>query len=142
MSKSSFGKMFATSKHTEVEGIWINYGTNDLGEPLEIRVARAGGANKAFASRHEVLTKPYRRLIQADQMDKTVMEGIMRQLYAETVVKDWRGVITEDGDAIPFSTEAVIEQFEQYPDLFSDIVDNSMKIALYREEIREADAKN
>lgn len=142
MSKSSFGKMFATDQTVEKEGIWLKYGANDLGEPLEIRIARAGGANKVFASRHEVLTKPYRRLIQADQMDKVVMEGIMRQLYAETVVRDWRGVIDEEGNEIAFSVDAVVEQFELYPELFSDIVDNSMKVALYREEIREADAKN
>jgi hypothetical protein len=139
---SSFGKLFATNKPTEVEGIWITYGPNSKGDPLEIRIARAGGANKGFALRHEVLTKPYRRLIQADQMDKDVMEGIMRKLYAETVVKAWRGVLDDDGNEIPFSVEAVVEQFEAYPDLFADVVDNSMKTALYRDEVREADAKN
>lgn len=140
--KSSFGKMFATDTSVEKEGIWVVYGPNANGEQIEIRIARAGGANKLFASRHEALTRPYRRLIQADQMDKDTMEGLMRKLYAETVVRDWRGVLDEEGNAIPFSAAAVEEQFTAYPDLFSDVVDNSTKVALYREEIREADAKN
>jgi hypothetical protein len=141
-NKSSFGKLFATDVSVEKEGIWVNYGVNANGDPLEIRIGRAGGANKAFAMRHEALTKPYRRLIQAEQMDKEVSEQLMQQLYAETVVKDWRGVLDADGNEIPFSVDNVREQFRLYPDLFADVVENSTKVALYREELREADSKN
>lgn len=142
MNGSSFGKIFATDKNVERDGVWINYGPNAKGEPIMVRVARAGGSNRAFANRHEALTKPYRRLIQADQMDKEVMEKLMHQLYAETVVKEWTGVLDDDNNAITFSAEAVQEQFRLYPDFFADVVDNSTKLALFREEIREADAKN
>lgn len=134
---ATFGKIFSTNKDVEKEGIWLTYG-----EGLEVRIARAGGSNKTFAARYDVLTKPYRRLIQMEVQDKEVMEGLMRRLYAETVVKDWKGVTDENGNEVSFSVEACVEQFEKYPDLFADVVDNSTKIANYRDEVREADAKN
>lgn len=128
---------FATSKDVEQEGVIIKYGEN-----TSIRIARAGGSNSAFSLRYEVLMRPHRRLAQTGQMDKEVQAEIMRQLYAETVVRSWEGVTDRDGNELAFSVANCVQLFKDLPDLFDDIVNHSLNATLYREEIREEDAKN
>lgn len=135
--KSSLYSSFATNKGVEKEGVIIKYG-----EDTSIRIARAGGSNTAFSRRYEVLMRPYRRLVQTGQMDQEVQAEVMRQLYAETVVRGWEGVTDQNGNDLPFTVENCVKLFKDLPDLFDDIVTHSLNAALYREEIREADSKN
>jgi len=128
---------FATNKDVEQDGVIVKYG-----DGISFRIARAGGSNSAFSKRYEVLMRPYRRLVQAGQMDTEVQADIMRQLYAETVVRSWEGVTDRDGNALQFSVDNCKKVFADLPDLFDDIVSHSMNASLYREELREADAKN
>jgi hypothetical protein len=128
---------FETSKTVEKEGVYIKYG-----EKTKIRIARAGGSNTAFSLRYEVLMRPYRRLAQTNHMDKEVQAEIMRQLYAETVVRGWEGVNDRAGNELIFSVANCIQLFTDLPDLFDDVVNHSLNSALFREEIREEDAKN
>jgi len=128
---------FATSKEVEKEGVIIKYG-----EATSIRIARAGGSNTAFSLRYEVLMRPYRRLAQTGQMDKEVQAEIMRQLYAETVVRGWKGVADREGSVLDFSVANCVQLFKDLPDLFDDIVNHSLNASLFREEVREEDSKN
>jgi hypothetical protein len=139
---SSIYKLFRTDANLEKAGITLSYGQNSKGEPLEFIIARAGGANKRYQERLEAKTKHLRRQIQTDTVDRGQLEEIIREVFAETVVLDWKGVETEDGKPLSFSREACIKLFNDLPDLFTDIQEQAQKSSLFRAEIAEADAKN
>ena len=138
----SLYKQFKTDKNVEKEGIVLNYGKNSKGEDIEIRIARAGGANVQYAKLLEVKTKPYRRQIQNETLDNEVAEKITKEVYAKAVVKGWTGVEDENGKPLEFSSENCIKLFDDLPDLWMDIQQQSTKAALFRADILEQDAKN
>lgn len=138
----SLYKQFKTDKNIEKEGILLEYGLNSSGAVIAIRVARAGGANVQFTKMLETKTKPYRRQIQNDAIDIKVVDKILKEVYAHTIVLDWENVEDESGKPLPFSPENCIKLFDDLPDLFKDVQEQSGKFQLFAEEIREADSKN
>lgn len=138
----SLYKSFKTDANLEKSGIELEYGENSKGQPILIRIARAGGANSAYNKRLEVLTKPYRRQIQTETIDNKVLEKIVAQAFAETVVLGWEGVEDEADNELAFSVDNVVKLFNDLPDLYKDIQEQAQKTALFRQEILEADSKN
>ena len=141
---SMYGQ-FKTDSTLESKGIILDYGE------FRITVARAGGANKKFAKLAEAKTKPFKRAIQTETMDNEKSMAIVREIYAEAVILNWEtkvekkfkpGIEGEDGKVLPFNKKNVILTLTNLPDLFADIQEQATKSALYRESIRETDAKN
>lgn len=140
---------FKTDEALEKEGILLQYGhvkkadgKPDLKRPINIRISRAGGANTAYLRRAEAVLKPYRRQIQSDTMDRSLIDDITRQLFAETVVKGWENVQDENGNDIPFTVENCVDLFTKLPDLFADVQEQAQRSALFRANITEIDSGN
>lgn len=138
----SLYKQFKTDDNLEKEGIFLEYGESSTGKPIRIKIARSGGANVAYAKCMESRVKPYRRQIQNETMDTFLAERLIKEVYAETVVLGWENVEDVDGKPLPFNTENCVALFNDLPDLFKDIQDQSQRAALFRSEVRQADAKN
>lgn len=139
---SGLYSQFETSKDVEKQGVILQYGKNSKGEMIEIRIARAGGANNAYSKLLEAKIKPYRRQIQNDTMDNDVAERITKEVYAKTVVLGWTGVEDRDNKPLDFTVDNCVKLFDDLPDLWSDIQAQSVNVALFRAEVLEADAKN
>lgn len=133
---------FKTDDSLEKTGILVEYGMTADGKPICIRIARAGGANKAYEKRMEAEVKPYRRMIQNETIEKALIDRILMKVFAETVVLGWENVQDTDGNDITFSAENCIKLFNDLPDLFKDIQEQAQRAALFRADIREADAGN
>lgn len=133
---------FTTDTKLERDGILLEYGTASNGQPITIRIARAGGANAQYLKRMEALVKPYRRQIQTETIDPKVVDKLVRQVYAETVVLGWENVESRDGQPLPYSRDNCLKLFDDLPDLFLDIQEQAQRAALFRTELREADAGN
>lgn len=137
----SMYQQFQTDKNRERDGIVVDYGT------FRVTVARAGGANKAFAKALDVATRPYQRVIAAEVMDNDKGREILIEVYAETIIKNWeikgedgkwsKGIDGPDGKKIPYKTENVIKVLKDLPDLFLDIKSQAESLTLYRESLRE-----
>ena len=138
----SLYKQFGTDKNLEKDGIDLEYGTSDDGQPIIIRIARAGGANQTFSKIAEHKLKPYRRQIQNETADKDVIDRAMREVYADAVILGWTNVRDRDENVLEFTKENVLRVLEDLPDLWADIQKMSGNVALFREEIRETDAGN
>ncbi|MBW2636057.1 MAG: hypothetical protein JRC86_00780 [Deltaproteobacteria bacterium] len=142
---SAFKKMFKTANALETHGIDIEYG-----ESLQIKVARAGGANKKFTKTLTRLTKVHRAAIAHGIITDEVADGIVLQAYAETVILNWSGVMKDiltddDADAetaLECTVENIIAVMKALPDLFADIQKVSQELATFRAETMEQDAKN
>lgn len=138
----SLYQLFKTSKNLETDGIYIEYGSDEDGKPIRIKIARAGGSNKAFTKALERATRPYRKAIQSGLLDNATADRLFRDVFADTVVLGWENVKGPDGKDLPFSRENILKLFEDLPDLFSDLREQASNAALYREEVAEKDLGN
>lgn len=138
----SLYKQYATDTNLEKTGIELQYGENANGGEIIIRVARAGGSNTAYTKRMEALVKPYRRQIQAETIDNKVLEKLVMQAFAETVVLGWENVEDRNGNLMEFNVANVIQLFTDLPDLFKDVQEQAQKAVLFREDILEVESKN
>lgn len=136
MSNSIYD-MYETDDDNEIEGIILNYG-----EGIRIKIARAGGANVAFAKAFEKATRPYRKRMDMGTLDESVANELLVQVFAQTVVKDWEGVTDREGNELKFNVENCVKVFMDLPDLFADVKEASMSVANYRYEEIEDDIKN
>lgn len=133
---------FETDKNLERDGIVLDYGFNSKQQPVQIRIARAGGANARFAKVLEQKMKPYKRAIANDTMDNKVAEKLLVEAYADAVILGWEGVEDRDGNPLEFTRDNVVKVLSDLPDLFLDIQAQSQKSALFRAEVREAEQGN
>lgn len=135
--KKSIYDKFATDQKAEKEGIVLDYG-----DGMEIRIARAGGSNTKFESLVQSKLRKYESLRKHDLLEIAVLRPIMREIYAEAVVLGWKGVTDKDGNDLPFNKENAIQLFTDLPDLFEDIVVQSQRAALFRQNVLEDEAGN
>src|SRR5262245_48481461 len=138
----SLYKQFKTDSSLEKAGILLQYGKNSKGADICIRIARASMANEPYAKRMEAKVKPFRRQIQNETIERALLAGIVREVFAETIVLGWENVEDADGNTQPFTKENCLKLFNDLPDLFEDIQEQAQRAALFRADIREADAKN
>jgi hypothetical protein len=134
----SLYKQFKSDENLEKSGILLEYGFNSAGLPITIRIARAGGGNTAYSKRMEHKVKPYRRQIQTETIDTQVVEKLLREVYAETVVLGWENVEDGDGNPMAHSVSNCIKLFEDLPDLFKDIQEQSQRSALFRADLLDS----
>jgi len=136
---------FQTDSDLEKTGVVIDYGS------FRVLVARAGGSNTDFMRVLTAKTKPHRRAIQTDTMDPKLAQAIEREVFAETVIKDWetevdgewvRGIESPDGGLLDVTVDNLIRTLENLPDLYADLKEQANKVALFRKEELEEDAKN
>lgn len=136
---------FQTDSDLEKTGVVIDYGS------FRVLVARAGGSNTDFMRVLTAKTKPHRRAIQTDTMDPKLAQAIEREVFAETVIKDWeteadggwvRGIESPDGGLLDVTVDNLVRTFENLPDLYTDLKEQANKVALFRKKELEEDAKN
>lgn len=135
---------FKTDGNLEKDGIELEYGflNEDPTKPIRIRIARSGGSNLRFAKILEAKTKPHRRSIQTETIDKKLSEQLFKEVYAESVILGWSNVQDENGVDLEFSRDNVIKVLTDLPDLWADIREQSNKAALFRQDVLETDAGN
>lgn len=138
----SLYSQFETDPELEKTGIWLEYDVNSKGEPIKIRIARAGGANTQFTKRMEQRVKPLRRQIQNETLSVDAIQKLTQEVYSEAVVLEWLNVEDRDGNPIPFSAANVAKLFQDIPDLFLDIQEQAQRSALFRKHIQQADSGN
>jgi len=140
MASKPLSQVFGTSASLETEGIVINYG-----EYGSFKCARAGGKNKAFRNLMERKLRPYRSAINMGTMDESILEKLTHECFAEAVVLGWD--IVEQNELgeivpVPFTREKCVELFQQYPDLFTDLLQQTQTVINFVEESRADDAKS
>lgn len=139
---SSLSRKFRTDKSLEVQGVELDYGDGVI-----ITVARAGGANKRFLKEGQRIYKKYRRQIQLGILDEAIQTKLAHELYAKAVVLRWQGVTAEDigregEEPVDLTVENCTALFENLPDLWLDLQTQAQNAEIFKEHIREADAKN
>ena len=133
--------LFKTSTKAEAEGVDLDYGD------FWIKVTRAGATNARFKKLFDKAMKPHRRAVANDTMNSEVAERITREVWAESIVLGWGsklgdGLMPYQGEALAFNVPNCIRLFDELPDLFIDVREQSMKLGLFQDDELETDTGN
>ena len=135
-SKSIYSK-FKTDKKAEQEGIILDYG-----DGITIKIARAGGSNLKFEKAVQAKMRKYGLQAKHDLLEPEQMRTIFREVLAETVVLGWTGFDDGEGNVLTCTQENVLKVFTDLPDLFDDVLEQSRKSSLFKNNLLEAEAGN
>lgn len=129
--------IFETNTTLESNGIWIDYG--DAGKFL---ISRANASNTKYKRSVEAKTKPYRRQIETGTLPDGVDGRIMREVFVDSIIKDWHGVVDRSGKALDFNKENAIQLFTDLPELLTDLTEQATKLSNFTAEDVDGDIKN
>jgi hypothetical protein len=135
MSKGLY-EIFETDHDLETGGLTLKYGE------IEVTIARAGGANRKFASIMEQKMRPYRTSINLGTLDETTAQQLLAEAYSEAVILGWKGVKGRDGKTIAFTKTNVVKVLLDLPDFFNDIREQSERVANFTVGEVAIDAKS
>lgn len=133
----SIYKKFATDAALEADkGVTIDYGD------FKFTLRRAGGTNKAYSKVFNDKYKPYRKMAEAGNLTDEIATRILVETYAETVIVGWDGVTDEKGKKLPFNRDNFTKVMTDLPELFNLVIEEATRLANFRKEEIEAEAKN
>lgn len=145
---NALGKLFATDKDAEKNGIDVEVGTvlRDGKEvPMLFTVRRSGGNNLEYKRTIERLTKPHRRAIEKGKMDLVKLQEITQECFLESVLVGWENIPFGEGKDQKFRQFNVANArilFDLYPELLVELQDNAQEIANFQNSRLEEEAKN
>ncbi len=141
-----------TDPALETKGVEVDYGS------FRVTLARAGGANKRYEKLLDARSKPHRRAMKTETMDNDVALGVMREVYADSIILHWEaknakgnwevGIEAKPkkpGDPInivPFNRDNVVQAMIDLPELLLWFKEDAEKLALYLVQAQEEDVKN
>ena len=138
--KASIYDYFDTDSAKETKGIEVDYGESGI-----FTLARAGGSNKAFTKKVELLMRPYRRFMRGGDISKVpegVLEEVMQKAFIEHILLGWEGVSNKEGNALEYSTTAAEKLFKDLPELLADLQTVASDHTAYLQAEIETDSKN
>ena len=127
------------TNETATSGEWIPWGTTGA----RFKLARASAHDNAkFKNAMERRLQKYRTEIRLDVLPADVDAAATREVFAETVILDWKGVKGPDDEDIPFSRDACVQLLTDLPELFAEIKNVAADRQTFQDATVETDAKN
>lgn len=134
---------FKTNAGQERQGRWFEIAgvKNDDGTEPGFKMARMAKSNPAYQAAIERVAKDLKQAIELDTLSEDVAGPVMRRVFCEVVLLDWRNVQNEKGEAIPFNVENALQLFDDLPDLYFVLTTEAAKLGNYRAAEVEAVSK-
>lgn len=133
---TSLYSMFAADNNASENGKWF-----DFGPDIQLKIRRF--KSKKSRKTREELEAPYKRATKfGSTLPDSVVEDITNKHVAQGIVVDWKGVTDLEGTAVAFSPAAVLKLVTDLPEFRDAIIEISLSLDSYREEIREDIAGN
>lgn len=141
---SGLHKQFKTNSVKEIEGVEIEFpeAQNDDGSIPTFIISRMGKGNKAYSKALEAATRPYRRQVELGTMKNEVAETLFMGVFCDTVLKGWKNVQNESGEAIAFSKDSAMALMAELPDVYERLQEEAKLSANFRDSALEAEAGN
>lgn len=135
---------YKTSDELETKGIMYEVANTRL------RLARAGGANKAFNNAWQEAAQKNKRAVANNLLSTDDIMRIACPVYAEHVVLSWEtntgtetqpnwvsGIDDGNGGVIEATFENIVKAFQEMPDFFLDVKATAEDIQFYRASLIE-----
>ena len=133
---------FGTDRTKEKEGVWIDYGLNDHGNPQRFKVSRIGKSNPEFRKCLEKVIRPHRRAIEANLLPLEQQESLYAKVFVKVVLLGWENILDREGKEIPFSEDNATALLKDLPDLYDDLQAQAAEIGNFQEEEEQTEIKN
>lgn len=127
---------YKTDKSAEANGVWVDEAGSSF------KLARMGGANTRYQRALSAAMKPHMREMQLGLLDEAVAEPIMRKVFIDTVLLDWKEVTDEDDAPMSFSKDNATKLFDDLPDLYARLREQAGSYANFRSAVLQDAAKN
>lgn len=147
----SLRKAFKTDATAEAEGVWVDvlYSETFKG-PVAFKLARMSPQNKQYSTALERAWRPHEAAQRAGTLSTELSNAVFRQVFADTIVKDWRNVSKADltgddadeNEQLSFNPENCRKLLETLPDLMQQLVEKANSVAAYTEAAQGEAAKN
>ena len=126
-----------TDSDLETNGVWVDW---QMG--VRLRIARAG--NAAFDAKFQELQMPHLNGMRTGTLPEGMAELLLKEACAETILLDWGGIETDEGEPLPYSAQQALEFFqdEGLRDLYKFVLVTSQTFSHYRVRLDEEAAKN
>ena len=116
MPDFEFGNVDHLKRNLEIEG---KTGTElGIDGGITLIVLAASDANPMWKAQRDKVRRTLASLTNARADDRRARD-FLSSVYAETLVKDWRGVVDKDGNAIPYTREAGEAFLRQIDDAYA-----------------------
>lgn len=133
------------------EGVWTEFVlVTGEGEPevVKLKMAYASGdMNNRYRDAMQRALDPYQRVMSSYTDPKDFPDGLVRKIndigvkvFVEQIVLDWEGP-TKNGQKQPYTPEACMALFEEFPELRKQAQAEAGKIQRYRTKALEEAGK-
>ena len=113
-----------TDRDSANEGVWIELFPN-----IKMRIAYSGSSNLEYRKLSVGLA--LKRNLQDTKIDSMTGEEVddlnkqMLPLFADSIVKDWKGIEDENGKPLVFNKVNALLLLEQYPEVYDKVANFS-----------------
>jgi len=121
---------FKTDKSKEEEGVWVPYENG-----FEILIARMG--NRRFKEFMMKKGKKHMRQLERGTIDLDTADELMREAILETILLDWRNLLDDNDQQIPYSKEEARKALA-IDDFYKEIFELAQQRELYAIEDEKA----
>ena len=115
---------YKTNEEQEVDGAWVS-----LSATASIKVARMGNIRYRECMRKK--SAPYRQSGIANAIPPEVLEQVVREAVAETILVGWKG-ITTDGVDVPYSRETSLKFCTDLKDFYNVVLTAADNMETFR----------
>ncbi len=108
---------FKRKPEIEANGTWFEFA-----DGREIKISAATDHNPVWRAVSEKFWQEYRRLVNAKAAPDRV-RALQSRYFAQYLLKDWSGFLSEDDVEIPFSKEAAEAMLLDLDDIFEQVAE-------------------
>lgn len=144
----SLKNKFKTDSAAVAEGVWVEFEANEDGTIPGFKLGFASKQNKEYTKAMRKLSANYTDemgVVSFDSLPEEQAEKLVLEVFADTILKDWRNIQPEDnGVELPFTRENAIALLGS-PDwqaLYDVLTAKSKKITNFQQRSLVAQAKN
>lgn len=131
-------RLFKMDPQSEKDGIWLDYSPT-----LAVKIRRASRTNKRYRRVLEKHMRPVRKLVDAKQLSDDQGDQILLEIYAESIIIDWKGFTDDDGKEMKPTFANIVSVMTKLPDLFDNIREAASGMELFKAHLdMEVDAGN
>lgn len=126
-----------TDAKKEAQGVWVDF---EVG--IKLKIARA--RNPAYRELMRQLTEPHRKNIREGEAELELLEDLLRQVRAKTILLDWKNLEDETGKTIEYGSEQALEFFNdaELRDFYTFVILQSENMENFKKELVKDSEKN
>lgn len=126
-----------TDLQKEDKGVWIDFESG-----IKLKIARA--RNSAYRELMRQLTEPHQQKIREGEMEIEVLEDLLKQVRAKTILLGWENIEDKTGMTILYSPEQALAFFNdpELRDFYTFVILTSENMENFKKKLIEDSEKN